>query len=249
MLEVGSMKIDYQNARKLCNPTELSLLEDTKPKTLTGFTDAELKKKVTQARKYSDKWRQQAISQGNSTNGNGERSQQKHELFKEALDRFEGRLARTATPAKKAPQAPQISTKAAPVKAVAKKTAKKTAKKVPAKKATKSPSPPEAPHKGGPIIPLTRKAEQKALGTDMRMAASGLTTRVRGHVSAQGRRDQAARSSRKRSKKNLEPEATNRHRPHVRFYLVVIQAGLLPPAFRIWSKVPSMSCFPCSPML
>ncbi|MEX1049661.1 MAG: hypothetical protein WED15_09040 [Akkermansiaceae bacterium] len=197
------MNINYQNARMLCSATELSLLEDTKPKTLTGFTDAELKRKVAQARKYSDKWRQQAISQGQSSKGGGDRSQQKHELFKEALGRFEGRLTRTAASAKKAPAAKKVTKKVAPVKAAAKKAAtkaaKKAAKKVPAKKAVKAPSPPEAVRKGGPIIPLGRKAEQKAIGTDMRMATSGITSRIRGHVSARGRRDQAARSSRKRS--------------------------------------------------
>lgn len=201
------MKIDYQNARILCSATELSLLEDTKPKVLTGFTDAELKRKVAQARKYSDKWRQQAISQGQSSRGSGGRSQQKHELFKEALGRFEGRLTRTAASAKKAPAAKKVTKKVASVKAAAKKvvnkaakkTTEKAAKKVPAKKAVKAPSPPQAVRKGGPIIPLGRKAEQKAIGTDMRMATSGITSRIRGHVSARGRRDQAARSSRKRS--------------------------------------------------
>jgi hypothetical protein len=176
------MKIDYQNARQLCTATELSLLEDTKPKSLTKFTDAELKRKVTQARKYSDKWRELAKSQGNTSDG---RSQQKHELFKEALSRFEGRLSRTAAAAKPVPPA---------TKAPA---AKKAPAKKAAKKAAKSFTPPE--RKGGPVIPLGRKAKQQAIGSEMRLATSGLTSRVRGHVSARGRRDQAARSSRKRS--------------------------------------------------
>jgi hypothetical protein len=187
------MKIDYQNARQLCNAAELSLLEDTKPKSLTKFSEAELKRKISQARKYSDKWRDQAQAQGNSTDGSGARSMQKHELFKEALNRFEARLSRTTVAAKKVPA------KAVQKKAAQKKAAKKVSTKKTARKSGKASSPPKAERKGGPIIPLGRKAKQMAIGTESRMATSGLTTRIRGHVSARGRRDQAARSSRKRS--------------------------------------------------
>jgi hypothetical protein len=204
------MKIDYKQAKTLCTAAEFSLLEDTKPKSLTTFTAAELKRKAAQARKYSDKWREQARSQGQSTDGRGARSQDKHELFQEALERFEARLSRVVaavpvkkaaakkvvakkapaqkTPSKKAAEKKVAARKAAAVVAPAKKAAKKAARKAGGKFTGKSGAPDS----------LAKQAKQKAIGTKRRIEASGLNTRVRGHVSASGRRNQAARSARKR---------------------------------------------------
>src|SRR5690606_12851834 len=92
----------------------------------------------------------------------------------------------------------KAATKATAAK-TAKKAAKKTAaKKTAAKKAAKLPAPGKAKRKTAPLD-LTKQAEQKAISTKRRLDTSGLTTRIRGHVSSIGRRNQAARSSRKRS--------------------------------------------------
>lgn len=196
------MQINYKTARALCTAAEFSLLEDTKPKTLTGFTTAELKRKATRARALADKWREQAKRQGNSTDGSGARSAQKHELFNEALARLEARLARITpavpTTTKKAAAKKAPAKKTAAKKVAAKKVAKKAAKKSPEKKGPKLPAPGKGKRKTAPIA-LTAHAEQNAISTKRRLDTSGITTRIRGHVSSVGRRNQAARSTRKRS--------------------------------------------------
>jgi hypothetical protein len=203
------MQINYQHAKALCTASEFSLLEETKPKNLTGLTEGELKRKAAQARKLSDKWRDQARSKGHSTDGSAARSQQKHELFQEALVRFEARLQRVSSStgaakkattkqavAKKAP-AKKVSAKKAPAKKAPAK--KASAKKAPAKKApAKKASATKAARRGAPPNPLAAQANQKGITTQRRMETSGLTSRIRGHVSARGRRSQAARSARKR---------------------------------------------------
>lgn len=196
-----SMQIDYKKARVLCTDTELSLLNDSKPLNVAKFTPAELKRKVTQARKFSDKWREQAIKQGNSTDGSAAKSEAKHEFFKEALARFDSRLAKVSAPAavvkkvavkKVAKKAvAKVAVKAVVKKAVAKKA---VAKKAVAKKAGVAKS-----SKARSAMSLANQAKKKAIGTDLRMSKSGINSRIKGHVSASGRRNQAARSSRKRS--------------------------------------------------
>jgi len=173
------MQINFEEARKLCTAAELSLLQDSRPKIMTGFSGKQLKQKAAIARKYSDKWREMAKRGGNSTDGSAARSKLKHGLFREALSRIEARIARTEKPAVKVP-----------AKKAAKKAVKKTAKKS-ARASIKSNT--------AAALPLSKRANQKAVITSRRIAASGLTSRIRGHISASGRRNQAARSSRKRS--------------------------------------------------
>lgn len=179
------MRIDYQNARSLCTSAEFDLLLDTRPKALTALSVTQLKRKASVARRYSDKWREQAKRGGNSKDGSAARSRQKHELFREALHRIEARIARIEKPV-------------AAVSKASKKTARKVAKKA-AKKAVKKTA--SVSPKGGKtaVLSLSKRAKQKAITTSRRIEASGLTSRIRGHVSARGRRSQAARSSRKRS--------------------------------------------------
>jgi hypothetical protein len=176
------MKIDFLTARALCTASELALLQDTRPKSLTGFPIGELKKKAALARKYADKWREQAKRGGNSKDGAAARSQQKYELFREALTRLEARIARIEKPAPPA-----------------KKAVKKTAPPKPAKKAAKKTAKVSIKSRKEPALALSKRANQQAITTNRRMETSGLTSRIRGHVSARGRRNQAARSSRKRS--------------------------------------------------
>ncbi len=189
------MKINYQKARTICTDAEFRVLTATKPRELAGMTPAALRKLSGQARKYSDKWLQQSRKQGNSTTGAAARSFEKHELFKEALARVETKLEKAEAAAAK-------PTKKATAKKAAKKSAKKGAvKKVTSKKAKKAAVKKVAKKASGrarSAMSLARQAKQRSINTGMRMAASGKNSRVRGHVSAQGRRNQAARSARKR---------------------------------------------------
>lgn len=173
------MQLNFEEARKLCTAAEFSLLQDSRPKIMTGFSGKQLKQKAAIARKYSDKWREMAMRGGNSSDGSAARSKQKHALFREALSRFEARIARIGKPAVKAP---------------AKKAAKKAVQKIAQKSARAS-----IKGNSAAAMPLSKRANQKAVITSRRIAASGLTSRIRGHISASGRRNQAARSSRKRS--------------------------------------------------
>ena len=201
------MQIDYKQARILCTDNELSLLNDSKPLNVAKFNPAELKKKVTQARKHADKWRQLAIKQGSPTNDSAAKSEAKHGFFKEALVRFESRLSKVTV-------VNPVVKKAVVVKKAAKKAAKKVTKKETAKKAAvfgkvakKKVAGKAAARKPGLAKPsrarsemtLVNQAKKKAIGTDLRISKSGIDSRIRGHVSASGRRNQAARSSRKRS--------------------------------------------------
>lgn len=182
------MRIDYKKARALSSDVEFSLISDSKSPNITRFSPAELKKKITQARKHSDKWRQLAIKQGNSTDGSAANSYRKHEFFQETLNRFEARLSKLSAPA--------------PVKkaAAGRSPGKKTVlKKVPAKKAAARKPGVAKPTSARTPMSLASQAKQKSISTSLRITASGLNTRIRGHVSASGRRNQAARSSRKRS--------------------------------------------------
>lgn len=192
-----AMKINYQKARTLCTDAEFKLLSATKPKELVAHTPAGLRKLSNQARKYSDKWLEQSRKQGNSTTGAAARSFEKHELFKEALERIDAKLAKTEAVVKKAPAKKTTAKKADAKKAVkkaTKKVASKKAKKAVAKKAAKK----AASTRARGAMSLAKQAKQRSIGTGMRMAASGQNSRIRGHVSAQGRRNQAARSARKR---------------------------------------------------
>jgi len=200
------MQINYQKAKTLCTDAELQILTSAKPRALAAMKLGELRALAPKARKYSDKWLAQSRKQGNSTDGAGARSLAKHEMFKEALTRIEAKLEQ-ATLAK--PAANNAVTKATPAKKPAKKDAapKKVAETAPAnnadsKKAVKAAAKKVAKKavssRARGEMSLARQAKQKSIGTGLRMATSGKNSRVRGHVSAQGRRNQAARSARKR---------------------------------------------------
>lgn len=178
------MKIDYKTARGLCTDSEFSLVEDSKPKSLTQFKAGELRAKAKRARTLSDKWRDRGRSQGNSSDGSAARSAEKQELFAEVLLRFEKRIERIGVvPAVKSPAKTAV------------KAVKKTAKKAATAKMPKLPVARKTSRKSQ-LLDHTAKAEQHARRSASRLASSGLTTRVKGHVSSQGRRAQAARSSR-----------------------------------------------------
>jgi hypothetical protein len=95
-----------------------------------------------------------------------------HLSFQEAVERFEARLDRVTAP----PPAKKAATKASPPMPKI---------PVPSKVSRKSKMP-----------GLAKQAERKAIATKLRIETSGLKSRIRGHVSARGRRAQAARESR-----------------------------------------------------
>jgi hypothetical protein len=206
------MQMNYQQAKTLCTDAEFAILTSVKPQALSAMKPAELRSLASKARKYSDKWLAQSRKQGNSTDGAGARSFTKHELFKEAVTRIDAKLekatlakpaakkvAAKTTTAKKAAKKPVVAKKPAAAKkaapiAPAKKAASKKAVKAAAKKVAKK----AASSRARGAMSLANQAKQKSIGTGLRMATSGKNSRVRGHVSAQGRRNQAARSARKR---------------------------------------------------
>lgn len=156
------MKINYKHAKKLCTDKEFTLLEQTKPKDIVKFSEAELKRMLQQSRKLETKWRDQARSQGGAS-----RSEEKEVLFSEVTERIEARLTRE----------------------------EKASKKSAAKKPRGFPKATKKPASKRPLS-LKKQAKQKSILTSQRIDASGLNSRVRGHVSARGKRSQAARQSR-----------------------------------------------------
>lgn len=202
------MQINYQKAKTLCTDVEFEILTKVKPQELAKMMVGELRALVPKARKYSDKWLAQSRSQGNSTDGAGARSFAKHEFFKEALSRIEAKLAKVTmgvvasgkaekqtVSAKKTVTTQKVAGKKIPAKKVV---AKKAVKTAAAKKIAKKIAKKAVSTRARNAMSLANQAKQKSIGIDLRMAKSGLTSRVRGHVSAQGRRNQAARSARKR---------------------------------------------------
>jgi hypothetical protein len=100
--------INYAQARKICSPEELQIVEATRRNALAKLGTADLKKHVTLARRLRNKWRDLSDRQRRRTQSeqnarvteDNERSQQKAELFGEVLTRLETQLASLAAAAK-----------------------------------------------------------------------------------------------------------------------------------------------------
>jgi hypothetical protein len=94
------MKVSLQQARKICNSTELALVVDSTPKTIKSFDAKQLKSKVSRARALRDKWRDQAEKLARVTkkesqaklDSDNARTELKSQLFSETLDRLSKRL-------------------------------------------------------------------------------------------------------------------------------------------------------------
>jgi hypothetical protein len=103
--------INFVQARKICTPDELQIVEATRRETLTDLGVADLKKHITLARRLRNKWRDLATSQRRRSQAaqnarvtqENQRSQQKAELFDEVLNRLEKQLAGLADKAQAAP--------------------------------------------------------------------------------------------------------------------------------------------------
>ncbi len=148
------MAITKPTARKLATQLEWTLLESSFAPLLKDITIGRLRQKITRARKYQDKYRALERQQrgeargkrkpkGTRPSGDNERTVQKHTLFTEARERFEGQLeklearearnAKRGNTAKRAKSAPNAtSTK----RATAAKNAKSTKRAKTGKKAS-----------------------------------------------------------------------------------------------------------------
>jgi hypothetical protein len=176
------MKIDYKNAQQLCTATEFAVIETAKPTQLAKLTETEVKKNLNQARKLADKWREQAIKQGNSpaSGESAQRSAAKAEIFTEVLARYERQLEKLQSPPADKKDHRPVAEKAA---------------------MDSIPAPPENQRRAGASgkiqqPDLAAQARARGRGADFRTDVSGLNNRVKGHVSARGRRSEAARDQR-----------------------------------------------------
>ena len=96
----SSMTVSVQQARKVCNSMELSLVVDSTSKEIKNFDVKQLKSKVARARALRDKWRGQSeklvrVAKTKSQaklNSDNARTELKAQLFSETLDRFSKRL-------------------------------------------------------------------------------------------------------------------------------------------------------------
>jgi len=103
--------INYAQARKICSPEELQIVEATRRDALAKLGAAELKKHVTLARRLRNKWRDLATRQRRRTQSEqsarvteeNKRSGQKAELFDEVLSRLESQAASLAAASKDPP--------------------------------------------------------------------------------------------------------------------------------------------------
>ena len=103
--------VNFVQARKICTPEELRVVEATRRETLTQWGVADLKKQITLARRLRNKWRDLSTSQRRRSQAaqnarvtdENRRSQQKAELFDEVLGRLEKQLAHLAAAPKDAP--------------------------------------------------------------------------------------------------------------------------------------------------
>jgi hypothetical protein len=90
--------------RELLTAAELRLIESSRGQALVEATQAQLKKKITLARKLRDKWREVfdkqrrkvQWKQGGRTSADNVRSRQKSAQFAKALAQFEARLEELA---------------------------------------------------------------------------------------------------------------------------------------------------------
>lgn len=253
------MAVPAAKVKSVCTPSETALVRASRKGQIEDLTPAELKRNSARARKLFDKW--QGLSRGQSrtrsrATGFGERDDNtklKAQIFREALNNFEARLAKADARASSASKSgarktkktrsashraaradvrEQLSEAEIALNAKKRPTKKKPAKKKPA--ATKSPAtkpaaeavsvfPPlesQADEAGASAAPTKKRPRIKtaspgksplaAMGIDnskqrkavtlakqSRIVRGGTTTRLRGHVSAQGKRTQARRDSRR----------------------------------------------------
>jgi hypothetical protein len=197
-------------ARELCTAAELRLVRSSGQPALGKLGEAQLKKNVALARKLRDKWRDVTTRQRRRVQGKrgareadkDTRSRRKSELFTEVLARFESQLGRvTASRAADAPTRPvaKSPTKKKRVRGhrrVRSATREQLGEQVKERRAAQKRATQALPPKSstGPDRYGSKGAATAA--NRARFKTSGLDTRIRGHVSARGRRVQARRDAR-----------------------------------------------------
>lgn len=98
-------QMNLSRARQLCSAAELRVVEASSKRVIGSLSAADVKKKVEQARKLRDKWRDLAVqqrrevqqAQGGRGTDKAARSHEKATLFNEILDRYEQRQAKIAS--------------------------------------------------------------------------------------------------------------------------------------------------------
>jgi hypothetical protein len=191
------MTIDYKKASQICNANEFLLVQSSRPNHLAGLDLPEVKRRTGRVRTLADKWRERVIEQERSASGKlkpgvGERTVAKRDLFDEVLRRFGARLKKLeqgeSAPTKASASAPSKSKASAKTPKTPKAPAKGK-KPSTAKKAVPAPEASTAPGRNA-------RSKSRARITEHRVTQSGLNSRIRGHVSASGKRNQARRNKR-----------------------------------------------------
>jgi hypothetical protein len=240
------MAIAASKVKAICSAAEVKLVRASRKGEIEKLSHAEVKRLAAQAKKLADKWHSLGRSQSRSRNrkvGFGEadaNTQLKGQIFREALDAFQAKLAQpeksaggsgklAAKKSKKDRAAEHRATRAAvrkgmtavedlldesaqPKKKLAKATkpaappqpkpaARQSApvETAPAKSVTKQRPPlkPLPPTKRTPQAPVDPLKQQAAIAAakQSRIARSGRSTRMAGHVTARVRKAQARRDS------------------------------------------------------
>jgi hypothetical protein len=245
------MTIPISQVKSLCTDSELALVQASRRPQLQTLDRAQLKRHSQRARKLFDKWQGLTRSQGRAQSRQvgfpdpDTASQQKVQIFQDALQNFDAQLAKLEAAGEKAAASKRSGTTPKSVRAaehregrgqVRKKLAEKQAalnegatapKKRRLKPAASVTAPAETPaptsaaaapkkkkkapprrtkpqtkvspataakSQKKPPVPRSEKASTAA--KQSRVEQSGLTSRVRGHVSARGKRSQGRRDSR-----------------------------------------------------
>jgi hypothetical protein len=223
--------INLERVRQWLSVSELRLVESARRPALGMLGPAELKRKMAQARKLRDKWRDvysrqrrevQQVRGSRATAANS-RSREKTELFAAVLSRFEAQLEKTAVssssatarkgsaPAKTTRARGHRKARAQSKRQLAAHTAERQSDTIRSAQAdsppmqTRRPAPKaerprrksaaRAPRQSKPPDKKARHQSRTAASRH-RIAVSGLTTRIHGHVSARGKRTQARRDRR-----------------------------------------------------
>lgn len=215
------MAINMSKVRSLCSKSEKELFDSSSAKRIKELTPARLKMKVARSKKLRDKYRDLADKQQREMRGkpapnqrakakSNEATRTKQQLFQELMERFEQALAsaesaaatKPASGGKVSKKVAKATSKKAPVKKTAKKSTRKkvVSKKIRAKKAAtkkaatrKAVAKKAAQSKATSKKMLSKKASSKRMQGRLR---DGGATKIQGHVSSRGRRNQAKRDAR-----------------------------------------------------
>jgi hypothetical protein len=109
------MAFSLAQAKSLCTASELTLARASTRNEIGRYSVVQIRQKLERARKLSDKWRDQSRSQGRATKSAkrsrptdpNARSDEKAQLFREVVVRFEDQLAKLEAKGRKSTPAPK----------------------------------------------------------------------------------------------------------------------------------------------